>query len=109
MSFDLPTLQSGADRKIVCDEAIVVVNDPVHIAEQELQMQTAYEKHFSCMIVEWTNETGNILATATRPDLTLEINDMVHGNILSVWEGDLTDAGYTVTRGNAMFKIELPL
>jgi hypothetical protein len=109
MSHNLPPLQSGANRKIVCDDATAASLDPDHIAAEEAEKQAVYEQHYSRIIVDWVNENGNTLQVATQSELLLPIDNMIHGNILSVWEDDLTAAGYTVTRGNAIFKIELPV
>ncbi len=105
---DLSTVQTAADRKTVCDDAIAAQAEQDFIDAEEAARQQTYVTHFSRVISNWCNETDTESPSATEGTLSLPINEMITGNVLDDWETDLTDQGYTVVRGNASFTITLP-
>jgi len=105
---DLSTVQSAADRKIVCDDAIAIQTEQSHIDAEEAARQQTYVNHFSRVISNFCNETDANVESATEGTLSLPIETMITGNVLDDWETDLAGQGYTVVRGNTSFTITLP-
>ena len=105
---DLSGVQTGADRKTVCDDAIAAQAAQEFLDAEEAATQATYVNHFSRVISSWCNQDDTTAPSATDSTLSLSINEMITGNVLDDWETDLTGQGYTVVRGNANFTINLP-
>lgn len=105
---DLSTVQSGVDRKTVCDNGATQQSAQSYLDALEVEKQIAYATHFSNVIGSWCNQTDPLAQDATQSTLDLPINALVDSAILGGWETDLTGKGYTVTRDGNSFKVQLP-
>lgn len=105
---DLTAVQSAADRKNACDDAIAVQTDAAYVAARQAAQQTERQIAFSCAIQYWCNLSSNVDVQTTTSSRVFPMNMLVDTAVLDGWESDLTGQGYIVTRDGPNFTVALP-
>jgi hypothetical protein len=96
----LGEITSEADRKAAQAAAAAAAPDP---AEAAAAAKTALQQHFCRAIKAWTSAKG---PQAVEGDFKFR-EDLIDDACITMWEGELTAAGYNVTRADGNFVVSL--
>ena len=104
----MDSVQTGVDRKTVCDNAVAQQAQQSYLDAQAAAQQTALQNHFSRRIIDWCDATNLDSPTSAEGTLQLPINNLITSSVLDTWQTDLEGRGYTVTRSGDNFTLSLP-
>jgi hypothetical protein len=103
----MDSVQLAAERKTVCDNAVIYQSDQSFLDEQEASRQIVLQQNISGRICRWCNESNPATRLATEEQWSMPIGNIIASDVLDQWETDLQGRGYIINRDNGLFTITL--